>query len=597
MEEKKVTGYPSIDMPQLKFYRAKPLREFNVNQTMYRLIKDANVYNLDYDAIGYLGERISYKKLFDDVDEVARAFVALGVKNGDVVPILTTNTPEVAKIYLALNKIGAVAKWVDLRCSEEELIHYFNVHDCKICVCFDKIIKNVENVISKTELQTVIVNKPADSFALLKRIGYDIITNLKEPNSVVPQDKRFITFSEFLNLGKKTDLNIVESTYDKEKPTLIVQSSGTTGMSKSIIHTDYSVNNSFKEWSFTDFPFHPGNSLLVTVPPFVAYGLIGSYFLSLSHGMRAELCPVIDGTTVYDNLGKFDISFAAPLHYRYMKEQLEKENNLEKIRALQSVKMFVTGGDKISESELLEIENLLKRYNCYVPLLNGYGNNEGLGAECVNPFMHNKFGSIGVPLPHNKFIAVDLNTGEELKYGEIGEICVNTETSFVEYTNNPEATSEIKKVHSDGKKWLHSGDLGYIDEEGYIFLKGRIRRVIIKAAFKISPDTIEKVICSHPAVKECVTVGVNDPKDVSVPMAFIVLKDEYKENVTKTKEEIKERCEKGLKNYEIPSYFEIIDSIPYTPNNKQDFRKLEQIGNDLIGEQSQNEDSKKYIKN
>ena len=154
MEEKKVTGYPSIDMPQLKFYRAKPLREFNVNQTMYRLIKDANVYNLDYDAIGYLGERISYKKLFDDVDQVARAFVALGVKNGDVVPILTTNTPEVAKVYLALNKIGAVAKWVDLRCSEEELIHYFNVHDCKICICFDKIIKNVENVINLLSLGT-----------------------------------------------------------------------------------------------------------------------------------------------------------------------------------------------------------------------------------------------------------------------------------------------------------------------------------------------------------------------------------------------------------------------------------------------------------
>lgn len=596
MEEKKLTGYPSIDMPQLKYYRSKPLREFDVNQTVYKLIKNSNTYNLDYDAIGYLGERISYKKLFDDVDSIAKSFVSLGVKAGDVVPILTTNTPEVAKVYLALNKIGAVTKWVDLRCSEEELIHYFNVHDCKICVCFDKIIKNVENIISKTNISTVIVNKPADSFPIPKRIGYDIITTLKEPESTVPKDKRFITFSEFMKLGKNTNLSIIESSYDKEKPTLIVQSSGTTGMSKSIIHTDYSVNNSFKEWSYTDLPLHPGNSLLVTVPPFVAYGLIGSYFLSLSHGMRAELCPVIDATTVYDNLGKFDISFAAPLHYRYMKEKLETENNEEKIKALQSVKTFVTGGDKISESELIEIENLLKQYNCYVPLLNGYGNNEGLGAECVNPFMHNKFGSIGIPLPHNKFIAVDLNTGKELKYGEVGEICVNTETSFVEYTNNPEATSEIKKVHEDGKTWLHSGDLGYIDEDGYIFLKGRIRRVIIKAAFKISPDTIEKVICSHPAVKDCVTVGVNDPKDVSVPMSFIELKDEYKGKEQQIKEEIKERCIKGLKNYEIPSYFEIIDSIPYTQNNKQDFRKLEQLGNDLIDNQLQNEEVKKYVK-
>lgn len=586
MEDKKLTGYPTIDMPHQKYFRERPLRNFDVNQKIYSLILDANKSNLDYKAIGYMGKNITYKELFNDVKKYISAFDSLGVKKGDVVPILTTNTPEVAKILLALNYIGAISKWVDLRSSENGLIHYFNEHNCKVCICFDKIIKNVEDIISKTNLETVIVNKPVDSLDKIKNIGYDIMMNLREKTSVIPKDKRFITFKEFENLGKNLNNEFKLASYDKEEPSLIVQSSGTTGVSKSIIHTDYSVNNSFKEWSYTDFPLYPGNSLLVTVPPFVAYGLVGSYFLALSLGMRAELCPKIDETTVYDNLGKFDISYAAPLHYRYLRDKIKSKPDAEKIKDLLSVKAFVTGGDKITESEIKEIYDLLESYGCYTPILNGYGNNEGLGAECVNPYIHNKLGSIGVPLPFNKFTAVDLNTGKELKYGEVGEICVQTETKFVEYTNNEQATKETKKLHEDGKEWIHTGDLGYLDEDGYIHLKGRLRRVIIKAAFKISPDTIEKVICYHPAVKDCVTVGVNDEKDVSVPMAFITLKDEYIMNQQQILEEIKAVCYKGLKDYEIPSYYEIIDTIPYTDNNKQDFRKLETIGNEIVENQN-----------
>ena len=278
MEDKKLTGYPTIDMPHQKYFRERPLRNFDVNQKIYSLILDANKSNLDYKAIGYMGKNITYKELFNDVKKYISAFDSLGVKKGDVVPILTTNTPEVAKILLALNYIGAISKWVDLRSSENGLIHYFNEHNCKVCICFDKIIKNVEDIISKTNLETVIVNKPVDSLDKIKNIGYDIMMNLREKTSVIPKDKRFITFKEFENLGKNLNNEFKLASYDKEEPSLIVQSSGTTGVSKSIIHTDYSVNNSFKEWSYTDFPLYPGNSLLVTVPPFVAYGLVGSYF-------------------------------------------------------------------------------------------------------------------------------------------------------------------------------------------------------------------------------------------------------------------------------------------------------------------------------
>lgn len=577
MESKSNIEYISKLMPQYKFYRDIPIREVDSKQTMYQAINNLNINNMDYNSVGYMGHNYTYEEILKDVDKTAMALKKLGIKENDVVLIAMVSTPEVAKILLALNKIGAISKWIDLRVKASDLEYYINEHNSKHIIAFDMLIPVINEAINNTDVENAIIVTPTDSLSLAEKLGYILKSKIEGNYNSLPKDKRYIYFKDLVNkYGKNIDVPI--SSFDKEKPSLIIQSSGTTGMAKSIIHTDYSINESVHKLCYSDLPFYKGNRILVTVPPWIGYGLINSYYLSLAMGMQAVLCPKVDRDTVFKSLGKFDLAFAAPLHYRYLAEMIDRCGDLSTIQAL------ITGGDKITADELREIKEILMQKGFCGEILNGYGNNEGLGAETVNPISFNKLGSVGIPLYGNVVASFDSNN-QELGINELGELCVKTTTMFREYAFKPDETSKIKQLHSDGEYWIHTGDLGRVDEDGFVHIEGRLRRVIIRRAFKIFPGTIEKVIMTHNAVKECVTVGVNDASELSVPMSFIVLNDdkEYDENIVIN--ELKSLCEKELKDYEVPMYFSVIDAIPYTQNNKQDFRCLEEIGNSQISKQ------------
>ena len=211
-----------------------------------------------------------------------------------------------------------------------------------------------------------------------------------------------------------------------------------------------------------------------------------------------------------------------------------------------------------------------------VPIANGFGNNECMGPTIVSPMYVNKPGTVGVPLHGIEVKFVNPETGEEVKQGEVGELYVSSDSSFKEYLNNPEETNKVKITDENGKQWIKTGDLCVMDQDGFITPVGRSRRLIISDGFKIAPDTIEDVITALPYVKECIVVGVPDEKLGTVPMAFV----EVAENVdfNDVAEDIKNKCAETIPAYEIPKYFEQVDEIPYTPNGKHDFRKLEELG-------------------
>ena len=314
--------------------------------------------------------------------------------------------------------------------------------------------------------------------------------------------------------------------------------------------------------------------------------------------------PQVEDSSVYDDLGKFEISLAAPVHYRYIYKKLselkddisrlekskrkddrttlsKKKKEIKRIQdGLKKAKLFVSGGDKISFEEHMEMQQAFDRV-----IVNGYGNNECMGAAIVSPIYANKPGTVGIPMHGVEVKIVDPESGMQLNKLESGEVYITSNCLFVEYINNLEETLQNRVVDEKGKPWIRTGDLGYIDESGYVVISGRSRRLIKKSAFKISPDSIENVILELPYVSECVVVGVNDSECVSVPMAFVVLKDKRNEDGL-LKNKIKEKCEEDLPDYEVPSYFEIVEALPYTKNNKYDFRALEKMGNDLIAEQS-----------
>lgn len=570
---KKMTGYVSIDKPQLKYYRQAPIKNINPNQTIYELIFNENKENMNDEALGYLGVNWSYKKLKSVTDKLASSFSKIGIKNGDVVLIGVSNSLDAIATLLALNKIGAVSKWFDVRAGEKDIEQYANDSNCKCLVIFDMLIPKIQLILDNTNLENVVVMNPGDRLPILKKWLYKLKAKKDGSYIKIPDDKRFIKFLDLLKIGNKND-EMKCAKFSKDKPSIMIQSSGTTGKPKTIVHSDFSCTSCTNKIAYSDLPLGRGKKLLVALPPWIAYGLGDAIALPLALGTKVELSPIFSPEAVYKNIGKFTIAFAAPFNYRYLKEKFSSLTKKQK-EQFEQVECLVSGGDKISIEENREFETVFN-----TKLVNGYGNNEGWGALTVNPINNNKYGTVGIPKYGETIISYDTTKNEELKYGEIGEICSLTDTMFLRYENNEEETNKIKKMHDDGNIWLHTGDLGFIDEDGYINLVGRTRRVIVRLAFKIAAYTIEDTICHHSAVKECVVVGVKDAKEEQVPMAYIVLKDEFKNEIETIKNDIYAKCKSELKEYEIPKYFEIVQQLPYTQNGKYDFRTLEQQGND-----------------
>lgn len=580
-----LTGYPSIDKPWLKYHRSKPIREFNVNQKFYRLIEAANRENLDLDAIefmGFSGNTWTYRELFSLTNQMADALSNAGVKQGDVVLVATVSGMDEALCLLAINKIGAISKWIDVTASSGEFKLAIEEDSCEVIVAFAIVIPELMKCLNKTRVKTVIYSSPNQfikPFKIAKKSfpEFKELLNLKkdaDPLPPMPKDRRFISFKSFLRTGNP-NAQLKEVLYKKDTPVLIISSSGTTGKPKSIVHSDYTVNHSIKKQSVFDIPLFPGKVMYKIAPSWVGYGLINSLAVGLAYGMTVLLEPRIGDDMIFKYNNKYDIVYGVPLHYRYIADHFSEIKDMKRPAAL------ISGGDKISAQEINDFQTLFATKGCSAQILNGAGNNEILGAGVVNFLCGNTPGTIGIPLGRDIVSIFDSDTGEELKYGQTGEICYQTESAFLEYANEPEKTKQVRRVHKDGKIWIHSGDLGSMDENGFVTIEGRLTRIITVDAFKISASHIEEVVEKHPAVKECVVIAVPDDEYGEVPMAHIVLRDDYSEQGG-IQEEIQSLCVKHLKEKAVPKYYHFLNAIPYTSNNKQDYRELEQLGRELV---------------
>lgn len=583
------------------YYREKPIRQFDLNQTLYNNIVSVNKDNMNLDAVNFLGTNISYNELLKNVDRLADAYAKNGIKSGDTVAICTINMPIVQENLLALSKLGAVSKWIDLRLKSKSLINNINECGCKTLVIFDEIIPNISDIINETDVSLVLVASPKDYLNPVLRV----LANLKDKKEgkqiEFPTDKRFVKYSKFLNTGS-VNSQVNAAPFEKDKISLIIQSSGSTGEPKSIMHTEYNFNSSMQKEAYTDLPLSVGKIMHVAIPPFIIYGLNNSIYASLAFGMKAQLTPFVSETTVYDDLGKYDVACAAPLHYRFLYDKIinlqkritELENNNSQsakkelketlkemsliFKKLSKVELFVSGGETIATSELLRMEHTFNK-----TIINGYGNNEMVGAVIISPVYATKPDSIGIPMKDIEVATFEPETDLRLEDGSEGELCIKSDNSFIGYFNNEKETKKIKQCHSDGTEWIHTGDLGIIDSDGYVYVTGRSKRLIKREAFKISPVTIENVIMGIDEVKDCVVVGVRDinKENSYVPMAYVELYPEYDHNFNTVKQKIEEICMRELPDYECPEYVIKIDKIPYK-NNKHAFKFLEEQGEEYV---------------
>ena len=563
------TGYPSVDKPWLKYYTDEAINGSLPECSIYEYLLENNKdYLLDI-ALVYLGRNITYGELFENIDKTAAAFLKMGVEEKDIVTIALPSIPEALYCIYALNKIGAVANMIHPMAGSKETIDYFNEVQSRIAVIYDGAYDDIADVIGKSSVKKVIVASPGDSLPFVLRVAYRL--KVKKPSL---DGKVFLSWKTFIQAGKHTVVKSVRR--DCHETAIISHTGGTTGEPKGCLISDYSTNAEVWQVGKTMYPSRQ-ECMIVVLPPFVNYSLTNGMFEPLAFGMKLVLIPKYEPLKFAEYVTKYKVNHVNTIP-AYC-EALLQIPNVEKYD-LSSLKYVVYGGEGMTDEIEKAVNAVLQKCGCKYSLKKGLGMTEATSAASATFDSVNNMESVGIPFPKMVIKTVDVDTGKEKTYGEEGEICISGPTLMKGYYNNLQATNEIIKIHEDGKRWIHTGDLGYINEDGVIFVTGRIKRIIMTKGkdgqvTKMFPDRIEKAIYTNSAVELCCVVGIPDENRINYPKAIVVLKQGWLENET-TKRSILNTCTASLPEYMVPNEIEFRNELPRTARGKVDYRKIEQ---------------------
>ena len=567
-------GYASIDKPWLQFYDEKIFDAVVPNMSAYEFMIESNISNLENVALYYFGKKYNYEQLNKMILQVESSFRSLDVQKGDVVTVAIPNIPENVFIFYALNKIGAIVNMVDLRMKGNMLKDAINEVNSKLMVGCDLFSENINEIINDTKLNKVIITSPSDSMPLILKQLYNLSTKKCKFDN-----PKFEKWSEFIT--RKSN-NKVDDTIDENDEACILYTSGTTAKAKGVVLTNKALNNMAVQYKYIGIDYSPEEKFMNQVPPFLAYNIVLSTHMPLCLGMDIVMLPDYEPDKFAENVMKYKINhvLAGPADWNnFLENEKVKKANLSHLRTMGS------GSDKINNEKKQEINNTIKNQGGQYKILEGYGMTEVGSAACSSLPNIDVENSVGVPLPKMSIAIFDSDTEDELPYGEKGEICITGPTMMKEYFENKAATDKTIKIHRDGTAWIHTGDIGYMDNRGILYLSGRIKRVIVRHdGIKISPYDIEQVVDSLDFVESCCVVGVNDIDHGmgAVPYINVVLKDKSDLNQSVIKKIIMDKCSMELTKKYCIKDINILDELPLTPVGKVDYRKLTDICNELV---------------
>ena len=557
-----------ISAPWNKYYSDDEIN-FNIpNISLYEQIRRVSIKQCDEIAIEYLEKKITYKKFIKLVDRCSISFIKQGIKKGDVVTICLPNVPEVLIVFYALNKIGAIANMVLPLSAEQEIKESLISTNSKYLFMIDVFYNKIKNTIKSTNVKKVIMVSASNSMKWYMKLPYKLM-NIKKFEHYIP-NKLYMSYNDFILKGffisKK---NIKFKKYGKNTISAILHSGGTSGTPKNVVLQNRSFLIYQMQGKTILKDMNVGDSVLAILPSFHGFGLGLSMHMPLSQGFKVIMVPNFDSKKFDILLNKTQPNLLLGVPTLY--EALKNSHNIEDLD-LSCLKHVICGGDALPSSLEDEVNNYLKKHNSNTVICQGYGLSEALSVVTFANKNIYKKGSIGIPLPGNYVKIIDSSTRKAMPYGEVGEIVVNTRALMIGYLNNETETNEALQVHDDGHVWLHTGDLGYMDQDGFIFYSGRLKRMIISSGFNVYPAHIESVIESHPDVLQCTVVGMPHPYKKEVPKAFIILKPGF--HSLFIKQEIKDYCKKHLEYHMIPYKFVYRKSLPKTKLGKVDFKKL-----------------------
>ena len=568
-----MTGYPSIDKPWLKYYSENIFNLEIPNINIYDYMVLQNHGYTDRIAINYFGKKMTYGELFKRVEELTQKFSALGVKCGDIVSICMPTTPETAMCFYALNRLGAVCDMIDPRSNSVQLDYYLSENKSKLLIVCENYINVMKDAINKHvmegELEKVI-SLPITPFApLIIKLLVDYKVKKKNNNQSMP-----INTNKWEGFIKIEGNSKYQEMMNPSDAAIIVHSSGTTDVPKGIVLSNKNINAIALQYKNTTLKTDPGSKFLSVIPAFASFGMVTSINLPLYLQMENIMMPMVNADLFCKAFKKNKINFCLTVPGNFL--ALSRSKTKYDLTGLYGPG---AGGYSLDSTKEEEINKYLKDNNAPVPMLMGWGMSEAASTICLEIPECAKTLSSGIPLPLNTVGIFKLGTDEELHYGEEGEICLSGPTIMQEYLNNPKKTKSVKKIHSDGSLWLHSGDIGYMDECGRVYPIDRCERMIIKGidGFKMFPQKIEDVIGSSKYVHECVVVGCNTHEKGVVAKAWIMLEDEYKNCLKEASQDIYAKCVEKLSERQIPDLAEFIDAIPYTPLGKPDYKNLEKM--------------------
>lgn len=560
--------YASQAKPWLKYYAQKYIDQTLPTLSAFDFVCHRNQNHLNDTALDYYGRKFTYADLIVNVKKTAAALRGVGVKKGDIITVVSIMTPEIIALFYAADMMGATLNLVDPRYSVEGIREYIEEVDSHLLVCLNVVYERCRQAAKRTNVEKVIVLSPADSLPPVMAVGYKLTTPDKNKYaSNVIRWKQFIKGGE----GQST----AAEPYDPDHACVVVHTGGTTGSPKGVMLTDDCFNGIALQFQAYPKLFHRGQKLMNVMPPFIAYGFACGIHLPLVLGFTVIIIPNLDpaklGSLVLKH--KPEHMFGVPTHY----QQLAADPKLRD-KDLSFIINYAAGGDSLSRGAEQTVNDFLAAHGARYPIAKGYGMTEVSSAATVAAGLDNKPGSVGIPMVNTVVAAFEPGTDQELPIGQRGELCISGPCLMKGYYNKPEETAILLRRHPDGRVWAHTGDMGYLDEDGFVYLDSRIKRMIIRHdGFKVFPSMIENVVSRHPAVHQCSVVGCADKDHTQgrLPFVYIVLKSDTTAKKKQVIRELERMCAEELPEYVQPVAYKFISSMPMTPVGKVDYRQLE----------------------
>ena len=552
--------------PWLKFYGHVPQTIDYPRVTMYEAVRQSADRTPDSIAYDFLDHTSTYRQFISEIDKCADALAALGLKKGERITISMPTSPQGIICFYAANKLGAVSSMIHPLSTIKEIEFYLNVAKSRFVLTIDAFYSKFKDLKETTPLETLILARIPDYLGPLKRIGFNLTKGRQIPK--VPPDTMVKWWKDLMRGNYP---NTPQTQMDTDELAVILYSGGTTGVPKGIMLSNMnfiSEGMQVSEWG----KLSDADSILAILPIFHGFGLGVCVNACFMGGGKSILVPQFTPETVAQIISSKKPSFVIGVPTLF--DALSSHPKMHKTN-LSCLRATFSGADSLPRVVKERFEEMVKKQGGNVQLLEGYGLTEAVTAIMAMPIGHYREGSIGVPFPDMLAKIVRLETTEEVPCGEEGEICVSGPAVMMGYLDQPEETAATLKRHSDGKIWLHTGDVGTMDEDGFFYFKLRQKRMIKSSGLNVYPAQVEDILYRHPEVREACIIGVPDQAQVQLVKGIVVLKDPAKAGPQMEKILIN-YCREHLIKWSCPREIEFRDSLPKTLVGKVAFNKLEE---------------------